>query len=73
MAQALGQAGADVAVNFVTGAAQAETVVADIARSGVRAIAHEADVSREDEVQEMFRRVIAEFGTIDILVNNAGL
>lgn len=73
VARALGQAGADIAVNFVTGAAQAETVVADLARSGVRAIAHRADVSREDEVQEMFRRVIAEFGTIDILVNNAGL
>jgi glucose 1-dehydrogenase len=33
----------------------------------------EADVSAEDQVQEMFRRAVAEFGTIDILVNNAGL
>jgi glucose 1-dehydrogenase len=31
------------------------------------------DVSREEEVQAMFQRVIEEFGTIDILVNNAGV
>jgi len=38
----------------------------------VRAYAHCADVSNEDQVKEMFRRMIAELGTIDILVNNAG-
>jgi glucose 1-dehydrogenase len=32
-----------------------------------------ADVSDEAQVAEMFRAMIAEFGTIDILVNNAGL
>ncbi len=73
VALALGRAGADVVVNFVTGAEEAEKVVAEIARSGVRAIAHAADVSREDQVQDMFRRAIAEFGTLDILINNAGL
>ena len=73
VALALGRAGADVVVNFVTGAEEAEKVVAEIARSGVRAIAHAADVSREDQVQDMFRRAVAEFGTLDILINNAGL
>ena len=73
VALALGRAGADVVVNFVTGAEEAEKVVAEIARSGVRAVAHAADVSREDQVQDMFRRAIAEFGTLDILINNAGL
>ncbi|HYZ42563.1 MAG TPA: SDR family oxidoreductase, partial [Stellaceae bacterium] len=34
---------------------------------------HQADVSDEDQVQGMFRRAVAELGTIDILVNNAGL
>ena len=33
----------------------------------------QADVSNEEEVQAMFAKMIAEFGTIDILVNNAGL
>jgi len=30
-------------------------------------------VSKEDQVQEMFRSAVAQFGTIDILVNNTGL
>jgi glucose 1-dehydrogenase len=70
---ALGQAGADVVVNYVTGEERAEAVAEEIRRSGVRAFAHQADVSKEDEVEQMFGRAIAEFGTIDILVNNAGL
>lgn len=32
-----------------------------------------ADVSKEDEVQAMFRGLISAYGTIDIMVNNAGL
>lgn len=72
-ALALGQAGADVVVNYVVGADRADQVVDEIRRSGGKAYAHQADVSREDQVQEMFRRMVQEFGTIDILVNNAGL
>ena len=33
----------------------------------------QADVSREEEVMDMFGAVIRQFGTIDILVNNAGI
>ncbi len=39
----------------------------------VKAYAYKADVSKEDEVIGMFKKMIEEFGTIDILVNNAGL
>jgi glucose 1-dehydrogenase len=73
VAIALGEAGADVVVNYVTGDDRAEGVAAEIRRSGVRAVAHQANVSDEEQVQEMFRRAVAEFGTLDILVNNAGL
>jgi glucose 1-dehydrogenase len=73
VALALGQAGADVVVNYVTGEDRAEAVAEEIRRSGVRALAHKADVSAEEQVEEMFRRAVAEFGTLDILVNNAGL
>jgi glucose 1-dehydrogenase len=69
---ALGRAGADVVVNYVTGDDSAEAVVKQIRSSGVKAYAHCADVSNEDQVQQMFARMVAEFGTIDILVNNAG-
>src|SRR6516165_4420625 len=70
---ALGQAGADVVVNYVSGEDHADAVVGEIRRSGVKAYAHKADVSQEEQVQEMFRRMLEELGTIDVLVNNAGL
>ena len=73
VAVALGQAGADVVVNYVAGEEAAEAVVEEITRSGVRAYAHRTDVSAEDQVEAMFARMMSEFGTIDILVNNAGL
>jgi glucose 1-dehydrogenase len=72
-ALALGKAGADVVVNYVAGPEQAEEVVAEIRHEGGKAFAYKADVSQEDQVQAMFARMIADFGTIDILVNNAGL
>lgn len=69
---ALGQAGADVVVNYVVGDERAEAVAEEIRRGGARAYAHRADVSNEDQVKEMFARMLTELGTIDILVNNAG-
>ena len=73
IAISLGQAGADVAVNYFSGDEAAKEVVDEIVRSGSRAIAHKADVSKEDQVHAMFQRMLKEFGTIDILINNAGL
>lgn len=70
---ALGRAGADVVVNYVVGKDEAEKVVAQIKDFGVRAYAHEADVSDEDQVVAMVARMVEEFGTIDIMVANAGL
>ncbi|MET9901230.1 SDR family oxidoreductase [Streptomyces sp. NPDC006446] len=70
---ALGRAGADVVVNYVVGQEAAEDVVRQIQGFGVRAFAHEADVSDEGQVVGMFARMLEEFGTIDILVANAGL
>jgi len=72
-AVALGRAGADVVVNYVVGAHEAENVVKEIEGFGVRAYAHEADVSDEDQVAAMVARMVEEFGTIDIMVANAGL
>ncbi|MFD5814005.1 SDR family oxidoreductase [Streptomyces sp. NPDC127038] len=70
---ALGRAGADVVVNYVVGADEAEKVVAEIKGFGVDAYAHEADVSDEGQVVEMVARMVRDFGTIDIMVANAGL
>ncbi len=73
VAHALARAGADVVVNYVVRPEEAEEVVAEIRRGGGNAYAHQADVSREEQVQAMLARMVEQFGTIDILVNNAGL
>src|ERR1051326_441377 len=72
-ALALGAAGADVLINYHSNPEEAQRVVDQIGKSGSRALAIRADVSRENEVQAMFAEMLKEFGTIDILVNNAGL
>lgn len=73
VAIALGQAGADVVVNYVDGDDAANAVVDEIQKAGSKAIALKADVSAQDQVGAMFDRAVREFGTVDILVANAGL
>ena len=73
VALALGRAGADVVVNWVVGEEAAQEIVDQIKGFGADACAIKGDVSREDQVQEMFREMCERFGTIDILVNNAGV
>jgi glucose 1-dehydrogenase len=73
IALALGHAGADVVVNYVSREEEAAKVVDEIRRCGSKAIAVRADVSSEAEVQAMFARAVDTFGSLDIVVNNAGL
>ncbi len=73
IALAMGQAGADVCVNYVDGDDAAQAVVDALRSFGVRAFSFKADVSDETEVSAMFKEVVAQFGTVDIVVANAGL
>ena len=73
VAIAMGGAGADVVVNYVSGPDAAEEVAETVRGFGVKAVAVQADVSQEDQVRAMFARTVEEFGTVDILVANAGL
>jgi glucose 1-dehydrogenase len=73
VALALANDGANVVVNFVTHPETAGEVVNEIKKNGGTAIALQADVSKEDQVQGMFREMCKAFGTIDILVANAGI
>ncbi|MGI4750416.1 MAG: SDR family oxidoreductase [Janthinobacterium lividum] len=73
VAIALGNEGANVAVNYVTHPETAEEVVNEIKSNGGNAIALQADVSNEEQVLNMYQELYKAFGTIDILVNNAGL
>ena len=73
VAISLGQAGAEVVVNYGGNEQAANQVVDQIKQNGGNAIAIQADVSKENDVQRMFDQTIEAFGTVDILVNNAGL
>ena len=73
IAQALGQAGADVAVNFHTQAEAAEEVVRNLRELGRQAVAIQADVRDSDQVTHLVTAAQEALGGLDILVNNAGL
>jgi NAD(P)-dependent dehydrogenase (short-subunit alcohol dehydrogenase family) len=77
----LAQRGAKVVVNDLGGAVDgtgasisaAQQVVDEINAQGGEAIAHGANVTRPDEVQDMVEQTLKRWGRIDILVNNAGI
>lgn len=69
----LGEAGANVVVNYGGNNKGANEAVEAIKAAGSNAIAVKADVSKQDQVKAMFQEAIDTFGTVDILVNNAGL
>lgn len=73
IALTLGQAGADVIVNYNQSRDGAVETVREIAAMGVRSIAVRADVSRPKQVSTMFRTIERKFGRLDLLVNNAGV
>ena len=73
VALALGEAGADVVVNYIVDDDAAQAVVEQIETFGVKAMKIKADVSDEDQVTAMFKQMYDAFGTVDILVANAGL
>jgi len=69
----LAAAGARVGVNYRGGREAAEAIVGRIRDAGGHAVAIEADVSNENNVQSMFSQFAEAFGRIDILIANAGL
>jgi len=74
-AERLGREGASVCVNYYSPEERsaAESVVAAIERSGARALAIQADVGNEEDVEQMTAQVVKEFRGLDLLVNNAGI
>jgi glucose 1-dehydrogenase len=69
----LAREGVQVVINYVTHEEATREMLEEIKSFGGTAIGIKADVSKEDEVQNMFKQMFATFGTIDILVNNAGM
>ena len=64
--------GANVAFTYLSSAAAAESLVAEIEALGVRAVAYASNAADFDGAHKVVDQVLAEFGQIDILVNNAG-
>jgi glucose 1-dehydrogenase len=75
VAKSMAAAGAKVVINYPVDAAKemAQQVATDVTSMGGVAITYKTDVSKEEEVKQMFADVIERFGPVDILVNNAGL
>ena len=65
--------GATVIVNYNRSTAAADEVVAEIESAGGNAKSIQTDVSDAEQVADMFKAIVSEFGAIDILVNNAGM
>lgn len=73
IATAFAAAGAAVGVNYRSHGAEAERIVEEIREAGGEAVAIQADVSREAEVEAMFGAFEEAFGRLDILVANSGI
>ena len=72
-ARLLAERGYTVCVNYVSNRAAADSVVAEIARGGGRALAVQGDVALEADVLRLFDTVDRELGPLCALVNNAGV
>ncbi|GAI09032.1 unnamed protein product, partial [marine sediment metagenome] len=72
IAMALAFEGAKVAVNDYY-LERAESVAKEIKDSGGEAIPVQADVTKADQVEQMVKKVLDNWGKVDILVNNAGI
>ncbi|AQX06989.1 sugar dehydrogenase [Elizabethkingia meningoseptica] len=75
IAISLAAAGATVVVNHSSPSSKdaATAILKEITDAGGKGIIYQCDVSKEDQVINMFRDVSTAFGTVDILVNNAGV
>ncbi len=72
-AKGLAASGAAVAVNYHSQPEPAKKLAEEICAAGGQAIALGADVSKEDEVEQLFARTLDAFGRLDILIANSGL
>ena len=73
IARHLADEGAAVVVNYASSRADADRVVGEITRNGGRAIAVQANVVKQADVDRLFAETQKAFGRLDILVNNAGI
>jgi 3-oxoacyl-[acyl-carrier protein] reductase len=68
----LASEGASVAVNYFASSAGADEVVAKIKAHGGSAFALLGDLTKQEDVDALVNKTVAEFGGVHVLVNNAG-
>ncbi len=73
IARHLAGEGAAVVVNYASSKAGADQVVSDITKKGGKAVAVQADMSKQADIQRLFAETKKAFDKLDILVNNAGI
>src|ERR1039458_787348 len=73
IAQSLAADGWRVAVNYRADGDAAADVVEGITAAGGEAAAMQADISKRENVKDLFARMEARFGDVGYLVNNAGV
>lgn len=73
IAIALAAEGASVVVNYSSSKAGADKVVQEITAKGGKAIAVQADVSKQEDIVRLFAETKKAYGKLNILVNNAGV
>jgi pteridine reductase len=73
VAMALAQRGYDVALHYNRSANEARQSVAEIERMGIRAVAFQANLAEEDEVNRLFDDLLRTFGRLDVLVTAAAV
>ena len=65
--------GYDVVINYVSSKTDVKALENEFKEKGVDSLIIKADVSKQEEVQELVDKAIEKFGKIDVLVNNAGI
>ncbi len=73
IALAFGKEGAAVTVDYRSHPDEAKDVVKRIEDAGGKAVSVQADITRPEDVANLVRRAVEEFGRLDIMVNNAGI
>jgi 3-oxoacyl-[acyl-carrier protein] reductase len=73
VARRLARDGFAVAINYASSSAEADALVAELQKAGAKAVAVKADVSKADQVRNLFDVTEQQLGKVDVLVNNAGV
>jgi len=73
VAKRLAQDGFTVVVNYMSNAAEAEEVVAELKGIGGNAVDIPADVSSPPDVERLFNETSTKFASVDVVVHNSGI